>query len=139
MAEHQIRLRGAWDWRFPSDGVEIVRRVDLPTRWPTGLETPFRLVRHFGRPPIDPRIERVKLELRSVPGLTSAHLNGSEVVRADGDRLDWVVELVEPLLARNELVLEVDLRSFGEARIPGEPWGSIALVIASPEATQDVG
>src|SRR5438270_8521803 len=105
MAEHQIRLRGAWVWRIPSDGVEIVRRVDLPTLWPTGSESPFRLIRQFGRPPIDPRIERVRLELRSVPGLISAHLNDREVVRVGDDRLDWVVELIEPLLARNELVL----------------------------------
>jgi hypothetical protein len=135
MAEHQIRLRAAWVWRNSSDPVEMVRRLNLPTLWPASSGTPFRLIRQFGCPPIDPRTERVRLELRSVPGLISAHLNDRELVRADGGRIDWVVDLIEPLLARNELVLEVDLRTLEEAEL-GEPWGSIALVIVSPDAAR---
>ena len=130
MAEHRIRLRGAWDWRIQTDEEEFVRPVNLPAHWPIGFDRPFRLVRKFGRPPIDPGSGRVRLELVDVPGLLSVHLNDREVGQADGDRLDWVVELTEPLLARNELVLEVDLRSTNRAEAANE-WGAIALVIAS--------
>jgi hypothetical protein len=62
-----------------------------------------------------------------VPGLVSARLNGRELVAPDPGRSDWSVPLIEPLLARNELVLEVDL---GRLRETPRSWGSIALAIS---------
>jgi hypothetical protein len=132
MPEHEIRLRGGWDWLVREDDVEVARRISLPILWPPTPLAPFRLVRRFGRPTIDPDVESVRLELRSVPGLVAARLNEVELARPEGRAVDWLVPLPGPLPARNELVLEVDL---GPAARPveGEPWGLIALRIAHRE------
>ncbi len=128
MAEHRIRLRGAWDWILVEDEAEVARRVNLPTRWPTGLSSGFRLLRRFGRPPFDPATESVRLELLDVPGLVSVRLNGREIGRDLTGVDNRSIPLTEPILSRNALILGIDLGAV-EGLTPGEEWGSIALVI----------
>jgi hypothetical protein len=127
MSEHFIRFRVAWDCHFRDGDVEVVRRVDLPTDWPAGPSSPFRLERRFGRPPMDPSAESIRLEMLRVPGLVAARLNGRELAGPDLPGDDWSVPLTDPLSPRNLLVLEVDFRS-----LPGPPksWGAVALVIS---------
>lgn len=131
MPEHRIRLRGGWECHYrdgdDEDAPEVFRRVDLPSDSAADFPARFRLARQFGRPPVDLRNEGVTLEMRHVDGLQSARLNG----RSIGPRMtpdpDWSIDLMEPLLPRNGLVLEVD---FGEHGRPAAgPWGEIALVI----------
>ena len=104
MPEHRIRLRGGWDCQYRErddpDGPEVVRRVDLPVVWTEDFPRRLRLTRQFGRPPVDPASERVELELRDVPGLTTVRLNGQAVsgVVAEGSRS---IRLDEALLPRN--------------------------------------
>ena len=126
MPEHRIRLRGGWDCQYREgddpDGPEVVRRVDLPVAWPGDFPRRLRLTRQFGRPPVDPASEWVELELRDVPGLISARLNGLAVAGSVADGA-WSIRLGEALLPRNGLVLDVD-----RGDEPG-PWGEVALVI----------
>ncbi len=126
MTEHRIRFRGAWDWIVREGEAEVARRVTLPTGWPPGVASPFQLLRRFGRPPGDPAMHSARLELIDVPGLVVALLNGVEVARPPRGAWRCTVPLAGPLLARNALVLEVDLES---APGPTPSWGSIALVI----------
>lgn len=128
MPGHLIRLRGGWEWQLPPGGLGMVRRVTLPTRWTTGLSGPIRLVRRFGRPPSDPRIEFIELEIRDVPGLKSARLNGIELAENAPGSWAQSVLIEQDLTERNELVLEVDLDLIEESRMT-EPWGSVALMI----------
>jgi hypothetical protein len=127
MPEHFIRLRGAWDFIVMEGDAEVVRRVDLPTDWPIGLDSPFRLQRRFGRPPMDLSTVSVRLEMLGVPGLVAARLNGRELAGPDLGGSDWSVPLIDPLPSRNVLVLEVD---FGSLPEPPRSWGAIALVIS---------
>ena len=127
MSEHFIRFRAAWDCMIREGDAEVVRRVDLPTDWPIGLDSPFRLRRRFGRPPLDLSTVSVRLEMLGVPGLVAAWLNGRELARPDLEGPDWSVPLVDPLPSRNDLVLEVD---FGSLTEPPRSWGAIALVIS---------
>ena len=128
MPDHRIRLRGAWDRVVLEGETEVVCRVSLPTVWAAGQLSPFRLLRRFGRPPFDPAAESVRLELLGVPGLVAVRLNGREIALPPGGGVDWSVPLGETLLARNALMLEVDLDS-SDGPIREEGWGSIALVI----------
>jgi hypothetical protein len=127
MSEHFIRFRAAWDWTIREGDAEVVRRVDLPTDWPIGLDSPFRLQRRFGRPPLDLSSVSVRLEMLGVPGLVAARLNGQELARPDLGGSDWLVPLTDPLPSRNLLILEVD---FGSLPEPPKSWGAIALVIS---------
>ena len=129
MPEHRIRFRGGWDLQAPEGGPGVARRLTLPTSWSPDLEGPVRLIRRFGRPPFDPTIESASLELRAVPGLRSARLNGVDLGLPAVGSVDRVVPLVEPLLERNTLTLEV---AVDEALWVGSPggWGAIALLIA---------
>ncbi len=131
--EHRIRLRGGWECHYREGGLdddsapEALRRVDLPLASPGELPERFRLARQFGRPPVDLRNEAVWLEMRNMAGLRSARLNGrplGPVAATSGNRM---IELPEPLLPRNGLVLEVE-RPIDDAVDPS-PWGQIALVI----------
>ncbi|HEY2154319.1 MAG TPA: hypothetical protein VGH33_01725 [Isosphaeraceae bacterium] len=130
-AEHRIRLRGGWDclYRESEDEAapEILRRVDLPLASPRELPARFRLARQFGRPPVDLRNESVCLELRNMPGLRSARLNGRPIGQAAAGSVEPTIELPEPLLPRNGLVLEVEGIVVGAD--DHAPWGEIALVI----------
>lgn len=137
MSEHRIRLRGAWDWHVaPGEGeAEVARRVTLPTAWPPGEASPFLLLRGFGRPPLDPDRESVRLELLDVPGLVSVRINGREVARPPRGSVAWTVAIDGPLLPRNALVLEVDLGGVASSDL-ASAWGSVALVI-SPRGPDD--
>jgi hypothetical protein len=130
-AEHRIRLRGGWECHYregdDEEAVDILRRVDLPAASLRDLPPRFRLTRQFGRPPVDPRNEDVYLEMRTVPGLRSARLNGQSIGPDPAGGRDWTITLPETLLPRNGLVLEVE-RDVAADDDPS-PWGEIALVI----------
>ncbi len=100
----------------------------MPCKWPDDLPGRIELIRQFGKPPIDLRIERVTLELSQIRGLLAGWLNGRSVVRETDQSNYWSVELLESLLPRNGLVLEVDL---DEARQSDTAWGEISLLIRS--------
>ena len=129
MPEHRIRLRGGWDCQYHEaddrDGPEVIRRVDLPFAWTGEFPRRLRLTRQFGRPPVDLASEWVELELRGVPGLTSARLNGTAIEPESTAGGIWSIRLAEALLPRNGLVLDVER---GDDPEP-EPWGEITLVI----------
>jgi hypothetical protein len=128
MSEHFLRFRAAWDCYVREGDAEVLRRVDLPTDWPAGLASPFRLRRRFGRPPVDLSAESIRLEMLGVPGLVAARLNGRDLAGPGLGGVDWSVPLIDPLPPRNVLDLEVDFRG-----LPGPPrsWGAIALAISS--------
>jgi hypothetical protein len=130
MPEHRIRLRGGWEchYREPDDdeGIDVARRVDLPVATAAELPLRFRLTRHFGKPPVDPRVEAVALELRAVGGLRSVRLNGRVVSVLDvSSELAIDLDPAE-LLPRNGLVLEFDRTGLDLA---DDAWGLVALVI----------
>ena len=109
MPDHPIRLRGAWEIADPGDEAEAPRRVDLPTEWPTGPPRIIRLRRRFGRPPVEDASESIRLELRDVPGLVEARLNGSRLAGPAEPGGDWIIPLPGPLPARSVIELDVDL------------------------------
>ena len=128
MTEHHIRFRGAWELLELGPGRSAPRPVTLPIAWPPEFAGPIRLTRRFGRPPIDPALESIRLELKAVPGLRSVTLNGAELGPIGG--VDRDIPLPSALPARNTLTLEV---------VPGPPgpdggWGAIALVIGPRRA-----
>ncbi len=129
MPEHRIRLREGWESSALDGHPGDVGRLSLPVVWTRGTQGPIRLSRRFGRPPIDPAIESIRLELRGIPGLRSVHLNGVALGPPPAGVLDWTLPLTEPLGSRNTLTLEVVLEQASTVEIP-EGWGSIALMIA---------
>ena len=124
MPEHRIRLRVAWD-RVEIDEVDAPpRRVDLPTTWTLDdLARPFRMIRKFGRPLLDPGGQGVHIELVDVPGLLAVRLNGY------GLGAEARIEVGGMLQDRNSMELDVDLSGVSVID-PDLLWGSIALVIA---------
>jgi hypothetical protein len=131
MPEHQIRLRGGWQWHDPKNqATDASRLVTLPIRWPSGVQGLVRLVRHFGSPPVDADNERIALRLENVPGLVAAQLNGRELTgNSDGGwhtEAPFEIELRDPLAPRNMLVLDVDPPTPREG-----DWGHVSLVIRS--------
>ena len=129
MPEHRIRLRGGWESHHregDEDGPEVVRRVQLPLIWPEGLPARIKLIRQFGKPPVDWSLEAVSLEMRNVPGLQVTRINGHPVPKPTETGGSWSVVLADPLLPRNGLVLEVDLEA---ARKQAGDWGEIWLSI----------
>jgi hypothetical protein len=129
--EHLIRLRAGWEWYSLDPGSGERWRVALPTIWPPGLVTPFRLVRHFGRPPIDPAREQAVLRLDDVPGLREARLNDRPLGGPVENPRPIEFVLDDLLRTRNELELVVDPRSWSSVESSDRPWGTIALVIRS--------
>jgi hypothetical protein len=127
MREHWIRLRGGWEWFELSERPTRSRRLTLPVeQWPASLSGPIRLVRRFGCPPLDPARESLVLRLEDVSGLVALRFNDRQLEPpADGsDSLR-----LEPVLPRNELVLDVDpTRATGRHDSPTR-WGQIALVV----------
>ena len=131
MPDHRIRLRGAWErLETSSDPPPPPCRVDLPVIWsPRDATRPFRLIRRFGHPTIDPARQRLVLELADVPGLRAVRLNGQPLDLTLKASVEPVrIELPAPLPARNLLEVEVVLLGSGPAAFD-QPWGSIALVI----------
>ncbi len=125
MPEHRIRLRGPWDCSAAGEAGPG-RRVDLPLADAGALPTRSRLARKFGRPPYDPALDSLRLELADVPGLLGVRLNGVDCRPADPGGPRWSIPIDDPLPSRNELTLDVDLSGLGDL---AAPWGSIALVI----------
>lgn len=128
MQEHQIRLRGGWEWHDPSNRRSRPRAVTLPFDWPAGQASPVRLVRKFGSPPLDPSRESLVLNLERVPGLVAVRFNDRPVPLPDPESSGLSVPLDQPR-GQNELVLDVDPVRAASALRPGSQWGHIALVI----------
>jgi hypothetical protein len=129
MPEHRIRFRAGWEVHSELD-LDAADRFLLPTHWPAGLEGTVRLIRRFGRPRSQATEEKYRLELLRVPGLVSLSLNGRELEHSGPDGGNIVVPLVDPLLDRNTLVIDVDLGQITRSSLP-EGWGAISLVIDS--------
>ena len=134
MPEHRIRLRGGWECHYregdDGDGPEIVRRVNLPITWTDDLPRKIRLIRQFGKPPVDLQVEVVSLELRNVYGLEVARINGRESTVATSSDDSRSIALGDPLLPRNGLILEINL---AEAQAREGEWGEIWLSIRPRE------
>jgi hypothetical protein len=130
MSEHRIRLRGGWECHYregdDGDGPEIVQRISLPFEWPANLPAKVRLIRQFGKPPVDSRVDEVSLELRNVPGIEKTWVNGQESVGRSDVPDSRSIPLEDPLLPRNGLAIDVDLAM---ARTVTGEWGEIWLSI----------
>ncbi len=109
------------------NGLKPVERITLPMHWPAGHDSKARLTRRFGRPGSEIVVASYRLELLRVPGLSSLSLNGREIEIREVQEDNLVVDLVEPLLDRNILELEVEVGP--EASTGDDGWGAIALVI----------
>lgn len=123
MPEHLIRLRGGWEAWDLSRPASEPSRASLPLAGPVAASRNLKLVRRFGRPPLETPAQRIAIRLDHVPGLVSLRLNGKELQPLSPVDGPWEVP-AEDLLARNELELQVELPD----PLPG-PWGDIALVI----------
>lgn len=122
--EHTIRLRGGWEWDEPALGEP--RRVVLPCRLPEQGVAGASLVRPFNRPPVDPAVESVWLQLRRVPGLEAVRLNGQEIARPEPGQDEVLVPLTRLAPSRNVLTLQIATihPEAGESE-----WGDVALII----------
>lgn len=124
---HRIRLRAAWEGRFPAEGV-AARRIDLPTDWQPPPSGAFTLSRRFQTPRIDPTSERAWLVLDRVHGLTSAALDGEEVTAVEVG-LSWV-EIPLDVARRGARIVTLTV---DPAAWPGgwgaRDWGHVALEI----------
>jgi hypothetical protein len=125
MTDHRIQFRGGWEAIRPGAPPE---RLTLPVAWPIAASGLIRLVRRFGRPPVDPAAETIRLELRDVPGLIGLRLNALHLGGPAPGVEAWVVPLDGHLDPRNVLTIEVDLVVANLADLPAG-WGRIALVI----------
>lgn len=127
---HTIRLRGGWIVEIPVPSPDgSPRRLDLPTRWPGPPAAPCRLIRRFGRPPIDPARQWIELRIRDAPGLSEVRLNGAALSRSDPGAepaASLSIRLPDSLPSRNELVL---IATPPDPDLTPAPWGDIALVI----------
>jgi hypothetical protein len=92
--------------------------------WPESTSFPLRLVRHFGRPPVDPAREDLVLELDRTPGLLAVRLNGIELAidPSAGDSHRFPLDGI--LLPRNALLLDCGAEALGV-----DGWGEVALRI----------
>ncbi len=129
MAEHRIRLRGAWECRPGSCSTEPPERINLPIRWDPRNPRRLRLSRRFGRPPADFRREHLLLELDQARGIHSLCLNGTTLPAISPAKSYYLIPLPE-IEERNILVLEIET---GEAwQGVGErdsDWGHIAILV----------
>lgn len=114
---HRIRLRRGWEVELAPNEID---RISLPTCFAPSDQRLVRLCRTFQPPPIDPELERVRIELCDVPGLISIALNGRNPRDVKGP-----FYLTRPLEARYQMELTVD-RELATSTLE---WGSIALVI----------
>ncbi len=127
MADHRIRLRGAWERHDPD--AKTGRRVSLPLEREHAGAGHVRLIRPFNRPPLDPERERLLLEMEGIAGLVSVRLNQQEIARPEPGTEELTLTLDQPLPMRNVLSLEVEFRDERDARLEHSRWGTIALVI----------
>jgi hypothetical protein len=136
VAEHRIRLRGAWDCQNISSPSEPPQRITLPIRWDTGNPRRLRLSRRFGRPPADSSRERF-LELDQARGIHSLCLNGTTLAAVSLAKSYYLIPLPE-IEERNTLVLEIDTGEAcqGASEI-GPDWGQIAILVRSIEPNEE--
>ncbi len=129
MAEHRIRLRGAWECRSSSCSTEPPERINLPIHWDPRNPRRLCLSRRFGRPPADFRSERLLLELDQARGIHSLSLNGTTLPAISPAKSYYLISLPE-IEERNILVLEIET---GEAcqgvDESDSDWGRIAIVV----------
>lgn len=126
MREHWIQLRGGWERHDPSARPGRVQRVSLPIEWPPGPPGRVRLIRRFGCPPIDPARESLVLRLENVPGLVAVRFNDRPV---EPPAEAGATLCLDPVLSRNELVLEVDPDLAARGGGTAGAWGRVALVV----------
>jgi hypothetical protein len=95
----------------------------------------MRLTRRFGRPPFDPALHWLVLELEQVPGIQSLKLNGQKLAEVSPERSSYEIEL-DHSRDRNELAIEI---AFPLPAVPvtagAAEWGKVALVLR-PIASQ---
>jgi hypothetical protein len=129
MPEHWIRLRGGWEAVDLDDPLAQPIRMTLPVSWTGEEPRQLRLLRRFGRPPLDLLSESIWLRIDRVSGLYRLALNDREL--SISPAVNGPVEFpLRTILDRNELVLEAFFKS--EARgseVCTRGWGEIALVI----------
>jgi hypothetical protein len=89
----------------------------------------MRLIRRFGRPPLEPGEEVLLLRMDQVAGIHSLLLNGQPVAEVSPETTHYEFR-IGPGPGRNVLVLDVEppLPPSAAAQAPAE-WGWIALVI----------
>ncbi len=126
MPDHAIRLRGGWT--LGVDGRPVDVPWTLPTDWAPNLSGPIRLTRRFGRPAVDSSTQRLRLELRDVPGLRGLTLDGVALAIPPGGPDAFSIPLPPDAGPRLTLILDVDLPDPPRPEIAGG-WGAIALVI----------
>jgi len=129
VTEHQIRLRGGWEYCAAGLPESDHQRVTLPIRWkPDGLGR-IRLTRRFGLPPVEPGREVLILRLDQVAGTHSIVLNGQPVAGVSPERSLYEIRLEH---GRDRNLLELDLeppRAGVDAAGAAAEWGIIALVV----------
>lgn len=136
MPEHLIRLRGPWEFRFPTDpGIEPIR-LSLPADALPIAPNPMTILRQFGRPARGSASMTCSLRCESVPGLLTVHLNGEPLIERSPENAlstDPIeVPIATPLRPRNRLELTV-LGKAASFTSPERPWGSVALVFTEQE------
>lgn len=139
MSEHRIPLRRAWRLLRPRAGPPDATPIDLPSALLPGPgDGPFRLVRAFHAPRLDPDRESLSLRIDDLPGLVAARL--------DDAPLPWTPDEPGPVEipldglvapgARATLALEVE----PGPEAPAAPAGRVALVIRPrPPADPAIG
>ena len=129
MPEHWIRLRGGWEAVDLDDPLAEPIRMTLPVSWTGEEPRRLRLVRRFGRPPLDLLSESIWLRIDRVSGLYRLALNDRELTISPA--VNGPVEFpLGTILDRNELVLEAFFEPATRAIEAGTGiWGEIALVI----------
>jgi hypothetical protein len=128
MIEHQIRLRGGWQYDLRPDQ-DIRGWITLPlSAFSEGTQR-LRLIRSFQTPPLDLDREALWLKLDHVHGLIAVFLNDHEIARPSPGATNLCLRIEHQLPARNQLVLEVDTLLAGDDLPAGSHWGDISLLI----------
>jgi hypothetical protein len=137
VAEHRIRLRGAWDCQNSASSTEPPERITLPIRWDPRNPRRLRLSRRFGCPPADFRCERLLLELDQARGIHSLCLNGTALAAVSPAKSYYLIALPE-IEERNILVLEIETGAACEGTTESDPdWGRIAILVRPIEEGTD--
>ncbi len=136
MPEHLIRLRGPWEFRFPTDpGIEPIR-LPLPSDTLPVARDSMTILRQFGRPARGSASMACRLRCESMPGLLTVHLNGEPLIERSAENAlstDPIeVPIPSPLRLRNRLELTV-LGNAASFASPERPWGSVALVFTEQD------
>jgi hypothetical protein len=114
MYPHRIRLRGPWD-------CEPLGRVTMPCRWEHAGRVRCR--RRFGYPGRIDEYERVWLTFAGAGGCVAVWLNGEELQTPEDASWPFEFDVTRLLLARNELVVEVEVPEGGRL------WDDVVLEV----------